>query len=256
MHQDEGRSENVAEAEREHAAPWLPGGGGGRAGCTGGPGGAGHGPQPRSIAQRVALELAGRIVSGELEAGTWLTEVDVAAQTGVSRTPVREAILQLQVWGLVRLAPKKGAMVTIPSALEQADLLEVRSMLETGVVRRVAQCDAATREALADRLRAIVARQREVIDDPAAFAREDYAFHAELITHGENAVVAEISGLLGPRLARLTFLAVRSMSERLSGMADEHEALVGTIERGDADGFAALIERHLADGHRRYAVSR
>lgn len=69
-----------------------------------------------SIAERVAGLLAKRIAWGETEPGEVLTEVGVAASIGVSRTPVREAMLRLERWGLVRLAPKKGAIVTNPSA--------------------------------------------------------------------------------------------------------------------------------------------
>ncbi|MFI9488582.1 GntR family transcriptional regulator [Promicromonospora sp. NPDC052451] len=210
----------------------------------------------RSIAERLAGELAHRIVSGETAPGTWLTEVDVAAGHGVSRTPVREALLTLQVWGLVALAPKKGAMVTVPTATERDELLSVRSMLEADVVRRLDAAEAGSREELATHLRAILDRQRATVARPAEFAVLDYAFHAAIIHHEHSGVVAEISRLLGPRLIRLTHLAVASAAGRLDEFADEHTALLGAIEARDPAGFARLIEQHLARGHSGYEVAR
>lgn len=210
----------------------------------------------RSIAERLSGELAQKIVSAEIPAGTWLTEVDVAAEHGVSRTPVREALLALQVWGLVALAPKKGAMVTVPTATERDELLSVRSMLETNVVRRLENAGTGARERLSAVLRTILDRQRATVGRPTDFAVLDYAFHAAIIHHERSGVVDEVSRLLGPRLIRLTYLAVASAAGRLDGFADEHAALLGAVEAGDTDGFVRLIDRHLARGHSGYEAAR
>ena len=210
----------------------------------------------RSIAERLSGELAQQIVSAGIAPGTWLTEVDLAAEHGVSRTPVREALLALQVWGLVALAPKKGAMVTVPTATERDELLSVRSMLETNVVRRLESADPGSRERLTAALRTVLDRQRDAVARPTDFAVLDYAFHAAIIHHERSGVVDEISRLLGPRLIRLTYLAVGATAGRLDGFADEHAALLAAIEAADTDGFVRQIDRHLAQGHSRYEVAR
>lgn len=204
------------------------------------------------IADRVAGSLARRIVDGEIEPGEVLTEVDIAASVGASRTPVREAMLRLDGWGLVRLAPKKGAVVTNPTARERRELLAVRAMLENSAVAAVARDDDA-RRLLLEELDVNLAAQAQAVDDPRAFAPLDYAFHALIIGHDDNRVVAEISRSLGPRLYRLTRLAVDSGEP--ARFLDEHARLAETIRAADAEGFGELVARHLEEGHARYEVT-
>lgn len=205
-----------------------------------------------AIADRVAGGLARRIAEGEIEPGEVLTEVEVAASVGASRTPVREAMLKLDRWGLVRLAPKKGAIVTSPSARERRELLAVRAMLESSAVASVVR-SADAKDALVAALDENLERQAAAIGDPRAFASLDYAFHALIIRHDDNRVVAEISRGLAPRMYRLTRLAVGG-GEGLAGFREEHAGLADAIRASDAEGFRGLVERHLADAHARYGV--
>ena len=76
-----------------------------------------------SLGSRMAAATAREIIGGEREPGAWLTETDLAAAGGASRTPAREAMLLLERWGLVRLIRKKGAVVTPLTAKERRDLL-------------------------------------------------------------------------------------------------------------------------------------
>ncbi|WP_420098414.1 GntR family transcriptional regulator [Corynebacterium sp.] len=212
------------------------------------------GTTERSIAGRVAEELARDIVGGAIAPGDILTEVDVAHRCGVSRTPVREAMLRLEAWGLVRIAPKKGATVTVPTERERSELLTVRSMLETDIVRRIAE-DGDARTALAADLDATVVRQQASTTDPDDFAVLDFTFHSRIIHFEDNRVVTEISDLLAPRLARLTFLAVRAMAGNLLPVIDEHAALADAVREGDVPRFEELIGAHLTGWHGRYEVA-
>lgn len=96
------------------------------------------GRETRPIATQIAAETARRIATGAIEPGALLREVDLAAEHGASRTPAREAMLQLEAWRLVRLLPKKGALVSTPTAREREELLSVRAMLEEHAVSRIA----------------------------------------------------------------------------------------------------------------------
>ena len=205
------------------------------------------------IAQRVAGQVAREIAEGEIEPGELLTEVAVAERTGVSRTPVREAMLQLDRWGLVRLVPKKGAVVTSVSARDQAELLSVRAMLETHAVRSTA-ADDATRRTLVGELRENLDGQRAAVGDLRQFAALDFAFHSLVIGHGDNRVVAEISRNLGPRLYRLTRLAVAAPSQDLRILLEEHDGLTDAVEAGDPARYARLVAQHLDHGHAGYEV--
>lgn len=204
-------------------------------------------PATATIAERVAGSLARAIAEGEIEPGEVLTEVEVAAFYEASRTPVREAMLKLERWGLVRLAPKKGAIVTSPSARERRELLAVRAMLETNAA---ASADPELLVVLDANLR----EQAASLEDPHRFALLDYEFHLKIIGHDDNRVVAEISRSLAPRLYRLTRLAVSHAAD-LGRLYEEHTALAGALRDGDPETFRALVSGHIGAGHAGYEVA-
>src|SRR5687767_5603672 len=87
---------------------------------------------------RVIAEMRRRIISGELSAGVNLSELALAEDFGVSRTPVREALKQLQTEGLVEIRPRVGTFVTAPSRREITELFEMKELLEGAAARLLA----------------------------------------------------------------------------------------------------------------------
>ena len=207
----------------------------------------------RPLATQIAAATAREIAESTIEPGALLREVDLAAEHGASRTPAREAMLQLETWGLVRLLPKKGALVTTPTAREREELLSVRSMLEGHAVSRIAP-DETRRASLLEALAPVLAAQEAATGEPAEFAVHDYAFHLTLASHDDNRVVEEVLRSLGPRLFRLTHLAVVSPAADLPALHREHVLLTDTVARGDVAGFREMIDRHLRTGHDSYPV--
>ncbi|MFJ4170728.1 GntR family transcriptional regulator [Paenarthrobacter sp. NPDC089714] len=211
--------------------------------------------QSTSVASQIAASTARAVVEGEIEAGCLLTEVELAAANGASRTPAREAMLRLERWGLVQLVPKKGAIVTNPSARERRELLAVRSMLEVNAVSADIE-DEDRRRQLLEALDVNLRAQRQSINSPADFALLDYEFHLRIIANSQNSIVDGIAKELGPRLYRLTFLAVDSLAGELKALYAEHVALADAVRGGDDQAFRHLIGRHLSLGHARYAVAK
>lgn len=207
----------------------------------------------RPIATQIAAATAREIAETAIEPGTLLREVELAAEHGASRTPAREAMLQLETWGLVRLLPKKGALVTTPTAREREELLSVRAMLEGHAVSRIAP-DETRRASLLAALAPVLAAQEAATRRPTDFAVHDYAFHLTLASHDDNRVVEEVLRSLGPRLFRLTHLAVLSPVADLPALHREHVELAGVVARGDVAGFREMIDRHLRTGHDTYPV--
>ncbi|WP_444963814.1 GntR family transcriptional regulator [Nocardiopsis sp. M1B1] len=232
-------------------------------------------PDDRSpLSHRLAADTARAVIERRHPAGTLLTETDLAAAHGASRTPAREAMLRLHSWGLVRLLPKKGAIVSEATPRERRDLLALRAMLEVEAVRtlaadpgrgsrtatdqeggpRTGQEDGPAtgpETGLAADLEVILARQRAALEshDVLDFAGADYAFHARVIQSGGNHVVAELLDTLGPRWARLTYLAVTENPPRLETFLREHEGLTARALAGDVEGFSALVRSHIEYGH-------
>src|ERR671917_633209 len=103
----------------------------------------------RTVSASVAASLREDIVSGLLESGTRLRQVEIARRFGVSTTPVREALAALQNEGLVRVHPQRGAVVFVPSADGLREHYEIRAALESLAARKAAErFDAVHGEAL------------------------------------------------------------------------------------------------------------
>lgn len=202
------------------------------------------------LSARVAANAARLIVERRYEAGSLVTEADLALEQGVSRTPAREAMLQLESWALVRLLPKKGAVVRPVTLEERRDLLAVRAMFEVDAVTALTNRPAEV-AGLAEDLERQLERQREALGaaDPLSFASADYAFHARIIHGGGNSVVAALLDTLGPRLARMTYLAAIENPRQLSRLLAEHEQLAQRARAGDPAGFATLVREHITAGH-------
>lgn len=199
-----------------------------------------------TIAAQVAHDVAGRIVRGDIAAGTLLTEIGIAQDAGVSRTPVREAMLQLQRWGLVRLMPKKGAIVTAVSVDQVRDLLHLRAMLE-GSALDAAMAHPEQRASLVTGLHDSVRAQAWALAnaDLTRFSHHDVDFHLRLIAANDNGVIDEVMVMLAPRLARVIHDVVRR-SDDARELLDDHERIVQLIAAGDGVGARGLIETHIA----------
>jgi DNA-binding GntR family transcriptional regulator len=88
---------------------------------------------------RVIDDMRRRIIKGDIEPGAPLSELALAEEFGVSRTPVREALKQLQTEGLVEIRPRVGTFVTTPSRREITELFEMKELLEGAAARLLAR---------------------------------------------------------------------------------------------------------------------
>jgi DNA-binding GntR family transcriptional regulator len=198
-------------------------------------------------AYEVTKEL---ILTGGLQAGALLSEGEIAERLAVSRTPVREAFLRLEAEELLRLIPKRGAVVVPVAPTEAADVLDVRMSLETGAVRRLAARDDDLGDLLAD-LQTSITRQQELATarDVAGFAEIDALFHRRIVEAAGNAIASRFYASLGDRQRRMTIGAVGGRPERLSTLVKEHRSLATRVRRRDAEGFARTLAAHLDNTH-------
>lgn len=196
-----------------------------------------------TIADAVYARLHRDIVSMNLKPGTAISEKEVALVEGVSRTPVREAILRLSKEKLVEVVPKSGTFVArIPlSSLPEAII--VRRALEAATVR------AAARHATADHIRKIhllidLQRKYATAGDELAFHRADEDFHAEIANsvgyQGIWDLIAQVKVQVD-RYRRLTL----PQEGRMHIIIEEHCAVIDAIEAGNADAAVHAMEAHL-----------
>lgn len=193
----------------------------------------------RSEADRVADLLRDQIVTGARRPGSRLVERDLAAETGVSRVPVRDALRALVAEGLVTPRPNTWAVVRTFTAADVDDLIEVRSALETLAFRLAAQ--RRTREQLAD-LDACLEQERQAAEhgDAAGARRAGAAFHETVVAMAGNAVVGELFASMRSRM-----LWLLGQHSTLVEMADEHAGLARAVAEADPDRAETLARAHL-----------
>src|SRR5690349_15879826 len=145
-----------------------------------------------SAAARVYAHVKERLLDGTFPGGALLSENELSQQLGLSRTPVRQAFVQLEAEGLLELYPKRGALVVPVAASEIEDVFEARLLVEEHCTRRAAHAGAT----LAPDLEALIAEQERAIADPAtgmaAFARADRHFHRAIIDAAGNAILTRL----------------------------------------------------------------
>ncbi|HEX2116335.1 MAG TPA: GntR family transcriptional regulator [Alphaproteobacteria bacterium] len=202
----------------------------------------GHLDRSRQVAPQIFETLRVRILSLELKPNTLLSRAALQAEFGVSQTPVRDALMRLEQEGLVEIYPQHATLVARIDlrAARQAHFL--RLAIELEAVRRVA---AEHDSAFVPTLRQAVDALRSSADDYEAFAGADRAFHQLFY---EAAGVPDLFHLVGrhsghiDRLRRLNL----PLPGKMEAVIRDHEALVAAVARGDAEGAAAILRRHLS----------
>lgn len=197
-----------------------------------------------SAAARVARGLRDRVSNGALAPGTVLSQSAIAAEYGVSRIPVRDALQTLATDGLVEL--HAGSAVVTPLSIEDLqELYELREALEP----------MATRQAVPRVGRAGIARMRAllaVMDDPATppgdWLETNAAFHAEVYTLAERPRTIALVEQLRRLTDRYVFLHLDVVGDAAQ-LQEEHRQILRAVEARDADAAAELTRRHLASSH-------
>jgi DNA-binding GntR family transcriptional regulator len=203
-----------------------------------------------TAAERAYASLKHDILSGVRRGGALLSEVEVGAPLGISRTPVHEAFLRLQAEGLLELVPRRGAVVVPVEPGEAADVLEVRRALETAAVRRLSE-DGPARSALGEELGALLERQAELAEagDVAGFAVADEQFHSAIVTASGNALSVRFYATLADRQRRMALGSIGSRTGHLTTLVGEHRRLAGLVADGDVAGFEESLTAHLSATH-------
>ena len=196
-----------------------------------------------SARDRVYDALREAIVSAELEPGRRLSENELADRLGVSRTPVREALVRLRDDRLVAIVPQLGTFVTLIAADAVADAHFVREALECSAIRLAAE-RAAPRD-LAD-LQANVAEQEraEESGDAEAFDRLDEALHRMICELSGREVAWRISQRARGQLDRVRRLSIPAPGYRRQ-MIDEHREVLAAVAASDAEGAERALRHHL-----------
>jgi len=182
------------------------------------------------------------ILTGRLAPGRPLIETELAAQLGVSKTPVREALKTLAGAGLVTMSPYKGASVRLVDDALAHSVYDIRVLLEPEAVRRAAGRGAA---AGASWQAAAAALERaDAAGDRAERQQANREFHRALYAEcGNDLMVGILDGLRDQ--TALVSTAVWTRNASWEQEAAEHRAILQAITAGRADVAASLLEEHI-----------
>jgi DNA-binding GntR family transcriptional regulator len=196
-----------------------------------------------SAGTRVYQHLKSAILERIHADGALLSEAEIAATVGVSRTPVREALLRLESEGLVALYPKRGILVLPVSAQEIDDVIDARRLVEVHAAGRAW----ARRAALATELEPLLDRMREAHErgDVVELMTADRCFHATVVDSGGNRILADLYQRLRDRQMRIGIAAMRVEPERMDRAVGEHAELLDALRGDDIERWTELVERHI-----------
>jgi DNA-binding GntR family transcriptional regulator len=199
--------------------------------------------RPATIAQQVHGRIRAEIVSMRLPPGKALSEKELSLRYGLSRTPIREALIKLAEERLVEIVPQVGTFVSRISLREVYEAQLIREALERAVVRLAAE--RITKKDI-EYLRARLAEQSRLCDgtDPHAFYVSDEAFHqriAEAADHPRAWHVAQQQKVHLDRVRHLDLIAV----DRLPDIVAQHTAVLEALARRDVEAAERSIVTHL-----------
>lgn len=202
-----------------------------------------------SIAQTTSSAVT-QLLRQSLDRGRWasgspLRQEEIAAEFGVSRVPVREALFQLQAEGLVDMVPNKGMYVRTVSASDLSELFRLRRLIEADVLdAAVPLHDAATLNRV-ETVQAALDKARSVADWMAG----DREFHEALYAPARRPESMVIVRRLRYLVDRFYFARMKPTT-RAQGWHQEHHALIRAVRRRDAKAAGKVLQAHLAETER------
>ena len=194
-----------------------------------------------SLSKVVSDQIRGQILEGKFRPGERLVEDRLSADLGVSRVPVREALLGLSIEGLVRLEPRRGATVAEITPEIVAELVEVRALLEGQNARLAARRHDPE---IVAQLRETLKRGNEAAEagTPDRLARLNGEFHERLAEASRNSVLTEVMRSLRERTSIAFAINGRN---RAREDWKEHAGILAAVIDGDEELAALLATRHV-----------
>lgn len=188
-------------------------------------------------------EIAEMIATGALRPGQHLDETELAERFGVSRTPIRETLIQLASMGLVVIRPRRGAIVAELGPQQLVEMFEVMSELESVC------CRLAARRMTPEELAALQAAHQACkaaleAAEPDAYYYKNEVFHESIYAGSHNQFLIEQARALYRRLRPYRRLQLR-VRDRLAKSYDEHDGVVEAIVAGDGELAAQRMREHV-----------
>ncbi|MBN9887981.1 GntR family transcriptional regulator [Salipiger abyssi] len=206
------------------------------------PAGAMGAEKPPSARERAYQGIRAHILTGAVSPGGFIEEAVACEVTGVSRSPVREALNRLAAEGYLELHPRRGAMVRPVSAAELRDLYEVRLMVETHAVRRICRDRRPLPAALTELCELHEATSAA---DLLACAEINRLFHQTLVAAAGNTVLVQVFDGLQAPLLRVAMLSLQQGVGKTDIIEAEHREMIDALTAHDEARALDVVLRHL-----------
>ncbi len=204
--------------------------------------------QSRLLLKEKAFDvIKKKIMDEEFPPGSFLAERKLAMMLGMSKTPVKSALERLEMEGFVTISPQQCILVREIPVDEIADQYEIRTALETHVVRGLAK---RITDSQAIAIQTNLAQQREfsATDDVIEWVNRDAAFHLLLVEQYGNQAILRTMLDLKNRMHRIIARVFRLQPLRSKESLEEHHSIVDAILAGKSDEAASLVTIHLRHG--------
>lgn len=199
---------------------------------------------PKALYEQVAEQLRQRIFQRELEPGSWIDELKIAEQMGISRTPLREAIKVLAAEGLVTMKVRRGAYVTEMSDKDLRDVYHLLALLESDAAAVVAE------RATVQQLQALQTLHEELersVHDRDQFFAVNERFHMQLLALADNRwrdqLVADLRKVM--KLNRHNSLLKQG---RIAESLQEHRTIMQALHARQPETARQALQAHFAHG--------
>lgn len=199
--------------------------------------------QPESLAKKAHEAIRNSILSGDWKIGEIYNEKAIAADLGISRTPVREALLELASQGLIVFLPRKGLMVNRFTRRDVDEIFELRKAVELAAVEKI------TRTSPLFNLFEIeesLLKQRKAVNekDYPAFMEADRLFHTRFSELTNNRRLIAILENLRDMIHMMGYKAL-SLEGRALEVIEEHQAIFEAVKKGNVEQARRAMEIHL-----------
>ena len=197
-----------------------------------------------ALYEQVADLLRQRILARDLEPGSWIDELKLCGELGISRTPMREALKVLAAEGLITMKLRRGAYVTEMSERDVREAYQLLALLESDAAAEVA---ARATEAQLTELGGLHEALERALPDRDAFFAANEQFHLRVLEIDGNRWRLQIVGDLR-RLMKLNRHHSLFREGRLEESLQEHRAIVQALRRRDAAACRLLVQTHFSNG--------
>lgn len=201
-----------------------------------------HFPDPASVTanESIADSLRADILRGKFQSGQALKQDEIASQFGVSKIPVREALVQLKAEGLVTFYPNRGAFVSELSAAEADEIYVMRIALETAVLRRAIPSLTVAQLKHAEEILDAIDQEENI----AEWGELNWEFHAALYAPASLPRLMDTIKALHMNIARYLVLYLAGMAYQKKSQK-EHRAILAACRHGDTEKAITVLEVHL-----------